>query len=129
MPPVRALYFPETLLESFRSCCTTMIRVHAAVRRARGCDHIHPVHLTERHKPQNVSACDSPFSRAETAFLLLPTVVQDLLFAFDGLDGRYVRAGRVAAEGRPHLAFSLEAPGGRLDATLSEHVRMLLPIW
>lgn len=58
----------------------------------------------------------------------VPTVVQDLLFAFDGLDGQYVRARRVAVEGQPHVAFALEA-SDRLDATLAEHVRVLLPVW
>ena len=57
----------------------------------------------------------------------LPTVVQDLLCAFDGVDGQYVRARVAALEGRPYVAFALE--GGRLDATLAEHIRMLLPIW
>lgn len=56
-----------------------------------------------------------------------PTVVQDLLCAFDGADGRWVRARAVALEGRPHVAFALDA--GRLDATLAEHVRLLMPIW
>jgi hypothetical protein len=56
-----------------------------------------------------------------------PAVVQDLLCAFDGADGQYVRARVVTLEGRRHVAFALDA--GRLDAALAEHVRLLLPIW
>lgn len=61
--------------------------------------------------------------------MLLPTtaVVQDLLCAFDGVDCQHIRARVVTVEGQPHVAFALEA--GRVDATLAEHVRLLLPIW
>ena len=55
-------------------------------------------------------------------------MVQDLLSAFEGVDGAWVRARRVQVQGQPHVAFCLEG-GGRLDATLAEHVRLLLPIW
>lgn len=57
----------------------------------------------------------------------LYAVVQDLLSAFDGVDGQHVRARVVTVEGQPHVAFALDA--GRINATLAEHVRLLLPIW
>jgi hypothetical protein len=56
-----------------------------------------------------------------------PAVVRDLLCAFDGVDGQWVRARVVLLERSPHVAFALDA--GRVDATLAEHVRLLLPIW
>lgn len=54
------------------------------------------------------------------------SLVEDLLSAFDGVDGVYVRARTTTVEGQPHVAFALDA--GRIDATLAEHVRLLLPI-
>lgn len=73
------------------------------------------------------SAPDWTLSRLSHMSPLPAAVVQDLLSAFDGIDGQYVRARATTVEGQPHVAFALDA--GRVDATLAEHVRLLLPIW
>lgn len=55
-------------------------------------------------------------------------IVDDLLFAFMGLDGKYVRVKHVPATGRttPQITFMLDASLAKATAELVERV---LPIW
>lgn len=52
--------------------------------------------------------------------------MDDLLYAFMGLDGRYARAKRVDQSDGAHITFMLEA---RADPSLQELATRMLPIW
>jgi hypothetical protein len=54
------------------------------------------------------------------------TVLDDLLYAFMGLDGKYVRATRVDQPDGAHITFNLET---RADSCLQELATRMLPIW
>lgn len=53
-------------------------------------------------------------------------VMDDLLYAFMGLDGKYARAKRVDQADGAHIIFALEA---RADPSLQELATRMLPIW
>jgi hypothetical protein len=55
-----------------------------------------------------------------------PAVLDDLLHAFSGLDGRYVRARLEDGPGGARVAFALH---GRPDAALRELTARMLPLW
>lgn len=57
---------------------------------------------------------------------LCAAVMEDLLAAFMGLDGRYARARLAGSMPHPHLSYCLE---GRPDPALHELVTRMLPIW
>lgn len=57
-------------------------------------------------------------------------MVDDLLSAFVGLSGGYVRAKPLAAPGGQRLAFEVAARGqGGLEPALAEMAARMLPIW
>lgn len=84
---------------------------------------------SSQEQSTNISYMDPP--ELSTA-AVLPTVLNDLLYAFLGLDGKYVRARLVPAPSTappgtgPALAFVL-APG--CEPCLAELVQRVLPIW
>lgn len=53
-------------------------------------------------------------------------VIDDLLNAFMGLDGKYARARRVDQPDGAHIKYTLEA---RADPSLQELATRMLPIW
>lgn len=55
-----------------------------------------------------------------------PAVMDDLLYAFMGLDGKYARARRVDEPDGAHICFVLEA---KADPSLQELATRMLPIW
>lgn len=57
---------------------------------------------------------------------MVSAVLDDLLYAFMGLDGKYVRATRVDQQDGVHISFSLET---KADPSLQEIATRMLPIW
>lgn len=55
-----------------------------------------------------------------------PAVLDDLLHAFSGLDGRYVRAALEEGRGGARVAYALH---GCPDAALHELTARMLPLW
>ncbi len=53
-------------------------------------------------------------------------VMDDLLNAFMGVDGKYARARRVDQADGAHISYALEA---RADPSLQELATRMLPIW
>ena len=58
----------------------------------------------------------------------LPTVVDDLLSAFMGLSGAYVRATPLDAVGGLRVGYEIVARG-QLEPALREMAARMLPIW
>lgn len=63
-----------------------------------------------------------------TLLLGSAAVVDDLLYAFLGLSGTYVRARPVNAPGGARLGYEV-APRGQLEPALQEMATRMLPIW
>ena len=62
--------------------------------------------------------------------IVLPAVVDDLLSAFLGLSGCYIRAKTADAGSGPHLRVGYEVvPRGQLEPALQEMAARMLPIW
>jgi hypothetical protein len=59
---------------------------------------------------------------------LLPAVVDDLLSAFMGENGSYVRAKLLHAPGGTRLGFEVVGRG-QLEAALQEMTARMLPLW
>lgn len=57
-----------------------------------------------------------------------PPVVDDLLYAFLGLSGTYVRARPVNAPGGARLGYEIAARG-QLEPALQEMAARMVPIW
>lgn len=60
--------------------------------------------------------------------MLMSAVVDDLLSAFVGLSGGYVRAKPLAASGGERLGYEIAA-SGQLEPALQEMAARMLPIW
>lgn len=58
-----------------------------------------------------------------------PAVVDDLLSAFLGLSGTYVRAKQLEAPGGARLGYEVVAARGSLEPALQEMATRMLPIW
>ena len=56
-------------------------------------------------------------------------VVDDLLSAFLGLSGGYVRAKLLAAPGGQRLGYEITSARGQLEPALQEMAGRMLPIW
>lgn len=75
------------------------------------------------HRPPCLPTCTSASLSTSP-----PPVVDDLLSAFVGLSGGYVRVKPLAAPGGQRLAYEVAA-GGQLEPALREMAARMLPIW
>ena len=65
-------------------------------------------------------------ARPYTVTLLAFAVVDDLLHAFLGLDGKYIRAHTVKRAQGEHIVFAVDAP---MDPSIREMAARMLPLW